>query len=308
MSSRVENGAQVPIRPTIRMLRVGPLTTIQDEGRWGALGWGIAASGPMDRVGFAQAGLALGAAGSAGIEFTAAGLVIRVEASAVRASFAGGEFSLRVKGRKRQWPWHGQLRPGDDVEVTPGSAGNYGYVRFEREVDVPVVLGSRATNTIAHFGGFEGRALRAGDVVHLGQAGATVSQAKPPDAALGPIRIVWGLHANLFSGALRQRFVGEPFRISARLDRMGVRLDAPEAMFGGAANLSLVSDAIVPGDIQILGDGTPIVLMRDHQPTGGYPRIATVASADLDRFAQLRPGAEVRFAPMTPAHARSLLR
>ena len=72
--------------------------------------------------------------------------------------------------------------------------------------------------------------------------------------------------------------------------------------------LSLVSDAIVPGDIQILGDGTPIVLMRDHQPTGGYPRIATIISADLDRFAQLRPGAPVAFAPVTVEHAHLLLR
>jgi len=75
-------------------------------------------------------------------------------------------------------------------------------------------------------------------------------------------------------------------------------------VFAGLHHLSLVSDAIVPGDIQILGDHSPIVLMRDHQPTGGYPRIATVVSADLDRFAQLRPGTEVRFQPVTLEHAR----
>jgi allophanate hydrolase subunit 2 len=79
-------------------------------------------------------------------------------------------------------------------------------------------------------------------------------------------------------------------------------------VFTGSQILSLVSDVVVPGDIQILGDGTPIVLMRDHQPTGGYPRIATVVSADLDRFAQLRPGSEVRFEPVTVAHARELKR
>jgi len=85
---------------------------------------------------------------------------------------------------------------------------------------------------------------------------------------------------------------------------MGVRLADPDGVFRAQRRLSLVSDAIVPGDIQILGDGTPIVLMRDHQPTGGYPRIATVVSADLDRFAQLRPGAEIRFRPVTLEHAR----
>ena len=85
---------------------------------------------------------------------------------------------------------------------------------------------------------------------------------------------------------------------------MGVRLSDPTGVFSGQRKLSLVSDAIVPGDIQILGDGTPIVLMRDHQPTGGYPRVATVVSADLDRFAQMRPGTELRFRPVTLEHAR----
>jgi allophanate hydrolase subunit 2 len=85
---------------------------------------------------------------------------------------------------------------------------------------------------------------------------------------------------------------------------MGVRLLDPAGVFRTQRRLNLVSDAIVPGDIQILGDGTPAVLMRDHQPTGGYPRIATIVSADLDRFAQLRPGTEVRFQPVSLEHAR----
>ena len=89
---------------------------------------------------------------------------------------------------------------------------------------------------------------------------------------------------------------------------MGVRLDDPAGVFADASALSLVSDAIVPGDIQILGDGTPIVLMRDHQPTGGYPRIGTIISADLDRLAQLRPGHDVSFQPVTVEHARQILR
>ena len=79
-------------------------------------------------------------------------------------------------------------------------------------------------------------------------------------------------------------------------------------VFAGVQQLALVSDAIVPGDIQILGDGTPIVLLADHQPTGGYPRIATIIDADRDRFAQLRPGTEVRFTPVTVAHAQEALR
>ncbi len=122
----------------------------------------------------------------------------------------------------------------------------------------------------------------------------------------GPIRVVWGIHADRFDNAMRQRFVTDDFVVSPQLDRMGVRLADRKRVFADAKILSLVSDAVVPGDIQILGDGTPIVLMRDHQPTGGYPRIATVASADFDRFAQMRPGTEVRFEPVTVAHAEGL--
>jgi allophanate hydrolase subunit 2 len=126
------------------------------------------------------------------------------------------------------------------------------------------------------------------------------------ELAQGPIRVIWGLHADTFSHETRQHFVDEPFRVSSRMDRMGTRLEDRAGVFLGQRVLSLVSDATVPGDIQILGDGTPIVLMRDHQPTGGYPRIATVISADLNRFAQLRPGTEVRFEPVTLRHAQGL--
>ena len=119
----------------------------------------------------------------------------------------------------------------------------------------------------------------------------------------GPIRVTWGLHADLFPAALRQRFVSEPFEISPRLDRMGVRLADPAGIFRDTRILGLVSDAVVAGDIQVLGDGSPIVLMRDHQPTGGYPRIATILSADLDRFAQMRPGSVVTFQSISPGHA-----
>ena len=154
-----------------------------------------------------------------------------------------------------------------------------------------------------------GRALRAGDVVPLEPiaGGREGVETQAPQVTEGPIRFVWGLHADLFVSARRQQFLAARFGVSGKLDRMGVRLDDPERVFGGARILSLVSDAIVVGDIQILGDGTPIVLMRDHQPTGGYPRIGTIISADFDRFAQMRVGTEVRFAPVTARKAQELL-
>ena len=293
----------------ITVLRAGPLATIQDAGRFGMLRYGIAASGPMVRGAFAAAGALLGGRAGAAIEFTRTGLDFRAEGE-VEAAFSGGAFSLSVNGEARDWNSALQLAAGDLVRVAPGAWGNYGYVRFGREIAVPLLLGSRATNSTVGLGGFGGRALVAGDRVPFGdaaeQGGAEGGGSAAPSDA--PVRVVWGLHADLFPGAMRQLFVDKPFEISTRLDRMGVRLVDPTGGFARQPALTLVSDAIVPGDIQILGDGTPIVLMRDHQPTGGYPRIGTIASVDLDRFAQLRPGEPVMFDTITLKRARALLR
>ncbi|KQX42839.1 hypothetical protein ASD04_02445 [Devosia sp. Root436] len=289
----------------LTIVRAGPLTSIQDEGRFGMLRHGISASGPMDGGAFAQAG-ALAGGGRGGVEFTMAGLDIRLARGQCRVGFAGGDFTIRHNGAALDWPGAVTLAAGDMLAVTPGRWGNYGYLRFDADMDMAPVMGSIATNSRARLGG---RVLQAGDEVALTGGSAAVPVRAGPEAQDdGPIRVAWGLHADLFSPELRQRFAAAEFVVSLRLDRMGVRLEDAGRVFADAAILSLASDAIVPGDIQILGDGTPIVLMRDHQPTGGYPRIATVISADLDRFAQLRPGTPVAFEPVSVEHARALLR
>lgn len=292
----------------IRITRAGPLATVQDGGRPGMLAHGISTSGPMDATSFRRAAGWLGGAGSAGIEFTTAGLGFTVEMGPLAAAVDGGAFTLAVNGTQRGWPDRLTLRTGDTVEITPGPAGNYGYLRFDRELDLPLVMGSRSTNLVARLGGLEGRALQPGDRLAFGEPLPRGMSLHPAAAspAEGPIRVTWGLHADLVYAPLRDRFINEPFRISQRLDRMGARLESD--VFSTVTELSLLSDAIVPGDIQILGDGEPIVLLRDHQPTGGYPRVATVISADLDRFAQLRPGSIVHFAPVTVQRAQALLR
>nr|WP_314259657.1 biotin-dependent carboxyltransferase family protein [uncultured Devosia sp.] len=291
----------------IQITRAGPLTTIQDEGRFGMLRHGISASGPMDRQGFAAAGTFAGA-GLGGVEFTLAGLEITVASGHCRLGFAGGHFVAHHNGQAVDWFGSVELKSGDSFAVTPGAWGNYGYLRFGGDVVAQRMMGSIATSSRAGLGGLDGRALRAGDVIDVagpGRESATPIRHQRDD---GPIRFVWGLHADLFPQMVRQRFIDGTFRVSTQMDRMGVRLTDDGGVFAEASNLSLISDAIVAGDIQILGDGTPIVLMRDHQPTGGYPRIGTVITADLDGFAQLRPGSMVAFEPVTVEHAHTLLR
>lgn len=292
----------------ITLTRVSPMTTVQDNGRSGMLAHGIGASGPMDRTGYAHAASMTDTPCGAAIEIGPQGIDFTYSGPHAMAGFAGGRFTLEVDGSAYPWPARVELVDGTSVSVRTGPEGNYAYLRFAAEIDVPEVLGSRATNATVGLGGLEGRALRPGDHLDLAPLPNTTPgpALHPAASADDPIRFIWGIHADEFPPAIRQAFTSSPFRISPRMDRMGVRLDDTAAVFADAKILGLVSDAVVPGDIQILGDGTPIVLMRDHQPTGGYPRIATVIDADLDRFAQTRPGRSVRFASVTVGHAHAI--
>lgn len=288
--------------------RAGPLTTLQDAGRFGYLAQGISASGPMDGAAFCRAGLFAGAGEGAGIEFSMLGLDLLVSEGELSLGWGGGEFRVAVNGEPRDWPGGIRLKKGDRLSISAGKAGNYGYLRFGGNADVPNILGSRSTSLRARIGGLEGRVLTVGDTLRIIGVGAAPSIPSLPPAADGPIRFIWGLHADVFDPAIREKFVTSRFRISSMMDRMGVRLRDESSVFAEARILSLVSDPVVVGDIQILGDGTPIVLGRDHQPTGGYPRIGTVISADLDRFFQLRPNAEIAFSPIGLDNAQALLR
>src|SRR5690606_16889774 len=180
------------------------------------------------------------------------------------------------------WPAQIDLTDGMAVSIRTGPRGNYAYLRFGAQIDVAPVLGSRATNATVGLGGLEGRGLRGGDRIGLLPL-ADVGPEKPErsnGAENDAIRFIWGIHADQFSPEVRAEFIGAGFRILPRMDRMGVWLDDGNGVFAETRSLGLVSDAVVAGDIQILGNGSPIVLMRDHQPTGGYPRIGTVIDVD----------------------------
>jgi biotin-dependent carboxylase-like uncharacterized protein len=303
---------------TITITRISPGSTIQDAGRPGCLKYGMSRSGPMDEGAFAKTGALLaGKAGAAAIEFTMAGLEFSFAGPPAEMAIAGPGFAFAINDIEQD---HGEpvtLSDGDRLLIGPSAIGVYGYLRFARELDVPLVLGSRSTNLVTGLGGFSGRALKAGDKIGLAPAEPVASPPLPGVAASawvgndtgaddGPLRIISGLHAGLLGPALWHRFCSAQFFVSSAMDRMGIRLSDPGGALSERTALSLVSDAVVPGDIQILGDGQAVILMRDHQPTGGYPRIATVISADLDRLAQLPPGVSVRFEPVTVTHAQKI--
>lgn len=299
----------------LSILRAGPSVSVQDQGRTGALGAGVAASGPMDRAAFALAGRLAGAQSQSGLECGMGGFDFSYTGTPLRIGCAGGAFVLTINGRSRPWPGQYVLRGDDLVTVRPGPAGVYGYVRFAAEIDVPVLMGSRATDLTVGLGGLSGRALATGDVLPLvpeAEGGKALSARQIGADPAGPasplrIRFIWGLHAYLFGRTMRAAFLEAEHQIGRRLNRMGITLLPPPHLFDGLNGLSLVSDPVVSGDIQILGDGTPMILMRDHQPTGGYPRIGTVISADFDLLAQARPGTRLHFDPVTVDRAQALL-
>lgn len=292
----------------ILVTRASPITTIQDQGRPGLLSHGIGASGPMDRRAYAGAAEMAGCTCGAAIEIGPQGMDFTYSGAPMSAGLAGGEFSLALDGQQAPWPAQIDLTDGMAVSIRTGPRGNYAYLRFGAQIDVAPVLGSRATNATVGLGGLEGRGLRGGDRIGLLPL-ADVGPEKPErsnGAENDAIRFIWGIHADQFSLEVRAEFIGAGFRILPRMDRMGVWLDDGNGVFAETRSLGLVSNAVVAGDIQILGNGSPIVLMRDHQPTGGYPRIGTVIDVDLDRFAQMRPGKTVRFTPVTVEHAHRL--
>jgi biotin-dependent carboxylase-like uncharacterized protein len=292
----------------IQIERVGPLTTVQDAGRFGQLVHGISASGPMDAAAFRRAGLLAGSHDGAGIEFSMLGLSLVVGEGEIPVGWDGGMFDVRLNGARQNWPGGAVLNAGDRLDISAGVGGNFGYLRFGGGIEVPAVLGSQSTSLRARIGGLGGRALAIGDELGISDGALEPQVPAVVSGEEGPIRFIWGLHAEVFEPGLREKFVASRFRISSMMDRMGVRLRDEAGVFADARILSLVSDPVVVGDIQILGDGTPIVLGRDHQPTGGYPRIGTIASVDLDRFFQLRPNTEIAFSPIGLDHAQALLR
>jgi len=180
---------------------------------------------------------------------------------------------------------------------------------------LPPFMGSLSTYARAGVGGLDGRKLAQGDVLPLTRERAPDGEDKklgqPFDYGSGPIRIVWGPQEDHFSAEGRRTFISSDYRVSKEADRMGIRFEGPtieHAVSVEKGGADIISDGIGPGAIQVPGAGLPIVLLADRQTVGGYPKIATVASADLPRLGRLLPGQTVRFTPVSVEEAETLRR
>ncbi len=281
----------------------GPLVTLQAAGRPGHMRFGVPASGAMDRLAFDAANVALGnEVGQTGIEISLGGLILNCTQGAVTLAITGGNFNVQINSKKmRSWTIL-TVQKGERLSITAGKAGSWAYLAFAGQIEAPAWLDSQATHSTSGFGG---GALQPGQTVTLSDAFVReerLGDIQQPDIQTqGPIQVVTGPQDQHFAPETVDQFITDSFAVSDAYDRMGMRLKGPNLPLVGA--LSIPSEPIVRGSVQVSGDGVPTVLLADHQTTGGYPKIATVISPDTDRLAQYRAGQAVRFVGINGAEA-----
>ncbi|MEW5851724.1 MAG: carboxyltransferase domain-containing protein [Myxococcota bacterium] len=271
-----------PTPPTVtrglRILSIQAGATIQDGGRRGLLGQGIAPSGALDGEALALANGVVGnPAGAAAVEIPLGGAELGAVGDLLLATDDGDVH---------------HLRDGDRVAIAPSSRA-VRYVAVAGGVEVPVVLGSRSTLLVARLGGFLGRGLRKGDVIPVGNSTGTPVSVEPLRS--GDVEVSPGPHLDRFPAGAWGALLRGTWRISPLMDRVGVRLEGSRIPREGP-DLALPCP-MIRGAIQVTTDGTPIILGPDHPATGGYPVLAVVRAGSLGALARLRPGASVRFRP-----------
>ncbi|MBX9930252.1 MAG: biotin-dependent carboxyltransferase family protein [Methylobacterium sp.] len=293
------------------VLRCSGLASLQDGGRPGYQRYGLSVSGPMDPLAMASANALVGNAPAvSAVEFGLGGGSFRAEGAELHLAIAGAVGVVTVDGRPLIGSRSFTLSDGAEMTIAPPRQGSFGYLAVAGGWLTKPVLGSVALHLRAGIGSLAGTPLKDGDRLK-----ATPTSRRLPDYALEsaplyggePIRVILGPQEDHISDDGLRTFLGKVFTLSHQADRMGYRLDGP-AIAHGAKGFNIVSDGTAPGSIQVPGNGSPIVLMADRQTTGGYPKIATVISADLRRVAQRRPGDEIRFAAVDLATARDAAR
>ena len=298
--------------PALHIMTPGLLTTVQDLGRFGAQKLGVPVGGAMDPIALRAANLLVGnAAGLGALEITYTGPTFRVEAEQVRLAFVGAAARIEIMAEDGETaasikPMQSvSLRRGQIVRVGSLSGGSLLYMAVEGGFKIEPVLGSLSTYMRGKMGGWQGRGLQAGDVLPLCLGGVEDRgelRMEGLDLSIPKrLRVMIGPQNDYFAPETLEAFCAADYRIGNGADRMGMRLEGPVLRHSRGCNVT--SDALAAGSIQVPGDGLPIVLRADRQTTGGYPKIATVISADLAALGRLPIGAAVRFEAVSLATA-----
>ena len=282
------------------ILSPGPLTTVQDEGRFGYMNTGFSPGGAMDQGAMRLANLLVGNnTGEGVLEMTMAGIAAIFSCDTVVA-VTGADMSPTVNGKSVPMNESILVKKGDELKLGFAKDGLRSYLAVAGGFDLPLVMGSLSTNLKCTLGGFQGRKLAAGDEIPLKKE---VSSFEKRSFSVTPAKNVLNVHVMLgpqddyFTESGIHSFFTEEYTVSPQSDRMGIRLEgvAVESKNG----VDIISDGIVTGSVQIPAAGTPIIMMADRQTTGGYAKIATVISSDLGLLAQAKPGTKIRFHRVT---------
>jgi len=308
----------------IRILKPGLLTTIQDMGRRHYLSQGVPLSGAMDSLSARIANKAVGNTDDqAVIEFTYADAGFTAETDLLIA-YAGDGMRLQAGAQILPSERPVFIPAGTVIQLIHNSAGVHTYLSVAGGWDIPEVLGSRSTCLAASFGGLNGRPLQADDVLSSNEQLTDISESifnklkneqvniakwsiprqllLPPNRKI--IRVTLAREANWFNNPSIVDFLSAPYVVSRNSNRMGFHLEGLEIV--RAKKDELISTAVTPGTIQVTGNGQMILLMSDCQTTGGYPRIAQVASVDLSLCGQLTPGDTIYFKEISRREAEVL--
>lgn len=298
----------------LEVLEPGPLTTVQDLGRYGFGRYGVPPSGALDAFALRIANLLAGnPEEEAGLEITLMGLKVLSLADIVVA-IGGGDLRPSIN-EKPVATWRSHILKKNDVLHFKGpNTGCRAYLCVGGGISLRPVLGSKSTNLSSRFGGYEGRPLRRKDVLishspekflKLGER-ALPSEWTPLYGRDWIFRILFGPQDGDFPEASREVLLGSPFKVSSQSDRTGIRLSGPSVLREKGTGESIISEGVAPGTIQIPGDAQPIIILSETI-TGGYRKIATVISADLPLLGQVKPGDQVTFQQVTLADALDAL-
>lgn len=287
----------------IAVLSNVPLASVQDLGRYGVLGQGVGPSGVMDDLAMRVGNLMLGNAEDlAVVEVQVFPFQVRFDQDCDFA-LTGADTQADLDGRKLPPWWRSSARAGQVLTLGLPASGARAYLAVSGGIDVPVVLGSRSTQLRGAFGGFQGRALRQGDVLPM-VANTSATQIEfgvASPAQLLPLaldglpacRVLRAAEYDEFLPECLAAFWAEPYKVTAQSNRYGYRLSGPSVM--PHQPLEMQSHGITAGVVQVPHGGQPIIQMRDAQPMGGYPKLGCVIGADLWRLGQLPIGTRLRF-------------
>jgi len=292
----------------------GLLTTVQDLGREGFGPMGVSASGAADPVALRIGNRLVGnAEGAAGLEMTLLGGTFVFPERAVVA-LTGSEFGATLDDEPVEMWKSVEIRQGQTLRLGATRTGARCYLCVRGGIDVKLFLGSASTHLLSGLGGFQGRALRAGDVLRIGTASGSFRTFRKRSVSaravtrLAPrkvLRVTAGPQSDWFSQEVQDVFYAGTYRVTEESNRMGLRLQG--AAIASAIPGEMISEGVSLGAVQITAGGLPIILFVEQQTTGGYPKIANVISADLSSLGQLRPRDEIRFELLEMETARALL-